>query len=110
VIEFLEPSSERTLATIDRDFYERLCREDYAIGVSCFDKDGKLNRYIAHFLGGKPWVMPYEEEPPGFLTKIGDYIHKINTYRKWHMFPEYVVEALEPSDSRPKLKGYWRIP
>jgi len=84
-IEFLEPLSEHPLVAIDKDFYETFCREDYAIGISYFDRDGKLNHLIVHFAGGKPWVMPHKEEPPGFLTKIGDYIYRINTYRKSHI-------------------------
>jgi len=51
-IEFLEPSSERTLAAIDRDFYEEVCREGYAIGVSYFDRDGESNHFMVYFSFG----------------------------------------------------------
>jgi len=76
-IAFLEPSSEATLAAIDKDFYEKLDEENYAIEVDYVDKDGNWEYFMIHFFEGEPWFMPEEEKPPGFLTKIGDYIYKL---------------------------------
>jgi len=66
IAESLEPSSEAILATFNRDFYEILCRGDYAFMITYFDRDGKPYSFIVRLFGGKPRVIRREEEPRGF--------------------------------------------